>query len=70
MILGATCLSRPVRARGLKLQHIPDAAVTLHVAPRAGAWLETMTLNKKEQQTIVAPRAGAWLETIALWKTV
>ena len=34
--------SRPVRARGLKLYEACVAADTLPVAPRAGAWIETI----------------------------
>ncbi len=40
-------MSLPVRERGLKLpaSHFIDAA--FRVAPRAGAWIETMELLKK-----------------------
>ena len=57
--------SRPVRARGLKLNiWIVFSSEKYHVAPRAGAWLETR-LDVDEKNTVaVAPRAGAWLETI------
>ena len=34
--------SRPVRARGLKQPPVPRAINTLFVAPRAGAWIETL----------------------------
>ncbi len=33
--------SRPVRARGLKLLYCLMSFVRPHVAPRAGAWIET-----------------------------
>jgi len=35
-----------------------------HVAPRAGAWIETHTPKHLSLKWIVAPRAGAWIETI------
>jgi len=34
------------------------------VAPRAGAWIETLKVLGENIGTIVAPRAGAWIETI------
>ncbi len=33
--------SLPVRERGLKPRHHPVCRVPCHVAPRAGAWIET-----------------------------
>ena len=37
------------------------------VAPRAGAWIETLTLIEFIQIKVkVAPRAGAWIETLLL----
>ncbi len=36
------------------------------VAPRAGAWIETMPDAKGGYQDYVAPRAGAWIETLRL----
>ena len=38
---GATQKSLPARERGLKLIFRPPFAVSEHVAPRAGAWIET-----------------------------
>ncbi len=39
----------------------------MHVAPRAGAWIETENKNgKKIENSKVAPRAGAWIETLCL----
>ena len=57
--------SRPARARGLKLINAFCSVLSKRVvAPRAGAWIETM---KRAQliadQLCVAPRAGAWIET-------
>jgi len=33
------------------------------VAPRAGAWIETLQYDTKKSKGDVAPRAGAWIET-------
>jgi len=35
----------------------------MDVAPRAGAWIETMKRSNQYQNQLVAPRAGAWIET-------
>ena len=35
----------------------------LQVAPRAGAWIETLLSRSISIHTAVAPRAGAWIET-------
>ena len=37
-----------------------------HVAPRAGAWIETITDALTADTAEVAPRAGAWIETSGL----
>ena len=34
-----------------------------HVAPHAGAWIETASLCMTERLKKVAPHAGAWIET-------
>ena len=60
--------SRPVRARGLKRYTHNGVDRVTHVAPRAGAWLETPSTVKKSTSTCVAPRAGAWLETVVRQK--
>ena len=49
--------------RGLKRyvdfgSHNPD-----HVAPHAGAWIETSYNQPRRDIIIVAPHAGAWIET-------
>ena len=36
----------------------------LYVAPRVGAWIETLILILGERLGEVAPRVGAWIETI------
>jgi len=33
------------------------------VAPRAGAWIETLCIIYPARMSDVAPRAGAWIET-------
>ncbi len=35
----------------------------MNVAPRAGAWIETIILHGGIYTAGVAPRAGAWIET-------
>ena len=37
-----------------------------HVAPRAGAWIETLASIWAIPVLRVAPRAGAWIETLTL----
>ena len=59
-------LSRPARARGLKLPPDIDIEALEDVAPRAGAWIETLLSPHFYIPTIVAPRAGAWIETVYL----
>ncbi len=39
-------MSRPSRARGLKLEEAPGQRHALHVAPFTGAWIETQQLIK------------------------
>ena len=56
-------LSRPARARGLKRDIVLRFPVTLSVAPRAGAWIETQFTGETFERRFVAPRAGAWIET-------
>ncbi len=48
--------------RGLKHQPLP-ALHWLHVAPHAGAWIETLCHQRRQSQDQVAPHAGAWIET-------
>ena len=44
------------------------AAAAATVAPRAGAWIETVLSVAFILRKIVAPRAGAWIETRLLMK--
>ena len=41
------------------------AVIRALVAPRAGAWIETLTVPPVSLRCGVAPRAGAWIETCA-----
>ena len=60
-----TCdLSRPARARGLKLRSETLDSARILVAPRAGAWIETGVPVYGDEGVYVAPRAGAWIETM------
>ena len=34
-----------------------------NVAPRVGAWIETVDITPGDTLIIVAPRVGAWIET-------
>jgi len=52
-----------VRVRGLKPCPRNGEDRTAEVAPRAGAWVETISLSYLYHAMIVAPRAGAWVET-------
>ena len=64
MAASAICTeSRPARACGLKLQNFCGFRVELGVAPRAGVWIETLSLNPTFRGIGVAPRAGVWIET-------
>ena len=38
-----------------------------HVAPRRGAWIETVCPVCKAEIPVVAPRRGAWIETLTKW---
>ncbi len=55
--------SLPVRERGSKRHPEHRRRASDDVAPRAGAWIETIILSSYLWLTIVAPRAGAWIET-------
>ena len=38
------------------------------VAPRVGAWIETVLHGAWTEDDIVAPRVGAWIETLQAWR--
>ena len=56
-------MSHPVWVRGLKhlCRSRPPAARP--VAPRVGAWIETLARLSLQNRCFVAPRVGAWIET-------
>ncbi len=54
--------SPPSRGRGLKLIVAAREKVA-HVAPLAGAWIETKAHGYHVGSVAVAPLAGAWIET-------
>ena len=49
--------------RGLKQLLLPVGLV-LVVAPRVGAWIETLVMLNLGLPKLVAPRVGAWIETL------
>ena len=60
-------MSRPSRARGLKLMLAAMLVAARRVAPLAGAWIETLALRMGRRCVRVAPLAGAWIETLKRW---
>ena len=64
-----TCAAHPAFPVDAEVRAIgalyPSAAMTYDggVAPRAGAWIETLTCSANPRFRTVAPRAGAWIET-------
>jgi len=47
----------------LKREGRTRSALPALVAPRAGAWIETINGAEEVDVDTVAPRAGAWIET-------
>ena len=56
-------LSHPVWVRGLKPINMRDGSLICIVAPRVGAWIETVSKATIDEAPQVAPRVGAWIET-------
>jgi len=56
--------SRPAWARGLKHNGRACCLFQIAVAPRVGAWIETLVVNNTVGTGLVAPRVGAWIETL------
>ena len=56
-------MSHPVWVRGLKPIVFPDRNQVFAVAPRVGAWIETVAASVLGINLVVAPRVGAWIET-------
>ena len=52
-----------MRERGLKRFEPVMSILQSEVAPRAGAWIETVKGRTLLPLADVAPRAGAWIET-------
>ena len=50
--------------RGLKPGFIRTGKGNHRVAPRVGAWIETLDIAKERVFDVVAPRVGAWIETL------
>jgi len=49
--------------RGLKHWEKRRQILLEVVAPRVGAWIETLNLANPDENPVVAPRVGAWIET-------
>ena len=49
--------------RGLKQRIVNPYTQEVLVAPRVGAWIETLDLLAFSKSAYVAPRVGAWIET-------
>ena len=56
--------SPPARGRGLKPRYKNDTFLDHLVAPRTGAWIETLGIPRMRFYASVAPRTGAWIETL------
>ncbi len=63
-------MSLPARERGSKLRSRAAIIKMRSVAPRAGAWIETLCRSQAPTGQPVAPRAGAWIETVRPAKAV
>ena len=51
--------------RGLKQANLTYDEYAEWVAPRVGAWIETLYATQNKGMDNVAPRVGAWIETEA-----
>ena len=63
---GFSAQSPPAWGRGLKQCVTILAVFLLKVAPRVGAWIETLSSESLDSHFDVAPRVGAWIETLTL----
>ena len=63
-----TLASHPVWVRGLKLHNRLHYYHKEGVAPRVGAWIETLLTCCGNCIRLVAPRVGAWIETLRSWR--
>ena len=57
-------MSHPVWVRGLKHAGLYAVYDLTTVAPRVGAWIETVFEVFDRDFDLVAPRVGAWIETL------
>ena len=57
-------MSHPVWVRGLKQELHQEQGREEIVAPRVGAWIETLRNEFSARVHKVAPRVGAWIETL------
>ena len=57
-------MSLPAWGRGLKQSYLHINQPLNHVAPRVGAWIETLQALFTKSSSFVAPRVGAWIETV------
>ena len=63
-IIPCTDKSHPVWVRGLKPEIVANELAQMRVAPRVGAWIETVSPRCSGKTEVVAPRVGAWIETL------
>ena len=63
-VLPARVESHPAGVRGLKHRTRFCKCSHFRVAPRRGAWIETVLVVDLILPHFVAPRRGAWIETI------
>ena len=56
-------VSPPAWGRGLKRYPTSSVVGKVGVAPRVGAWIETLGETREQEFRGVAPRVGAWIET-------
>ena len=62
--ISCSCVSLPLRERGLKYVSVFTQYALVHVAPLAGAWIEISGEMQQEKESGVAPLAGAWIEIL------
>ena len=48
----------------MKLKDGLKVGDVVRVAPRVGAWIETLNVKGSAPNSAVAPRVGAWIETL------
>ena len=53
----------------MKLAMYAKGSQKEYVAPRTGAWIETLLNSEQLPVILVAPRTGAWIETSIPWRS-